>query len=258
MQRWNLEWETGIYPGEMVAFLALCDLVGAASIIESGRGQHAYSTRVLGEYSERTGAQVVSIDMESDPVRGAECRRMLARYRRVTCLVGDAFDAIPAAAATLPGPIAVLLDGPKEFAANRLSLLATVLFPIAAIAHHNSDPGLKWTDEFGRFFPGAFHYESLYRPDVAEWNAFKRWERETVNGYELPGLPGRSLVQSSLVLATVAATPRPISVLLALDGVRTRASAFSTLLKWQRRCALTMRGGSRSVIVGTPGPGDTA
>ena len=62
IRAWNIPWHTGIYPREMAAFLGLCDFCGIRSIVESGRGAHAYSTQILGEYDERTGATVVSID----------------------------------------------------------------------------------------------------------------------------------------------------------------------------------------------------
>lgn len=252
MKSWTLPpWETGIYPGEMAAFLGLCDVAGVSSIIESGRGLHAYSTQVLGEYAERTGTNVISIDMEGDPIRGAECRRLLGRYSRVACLIGDAFDLVPRAASRLEGPIALLLDGPKKFAANRLSLLATTMFPIHAVAHHNSDPQLPWTDQFIRFFPGAYHYEQVVA-NSAEWQAFKRWERDAVGGYELPGTPGRSLSSSSLALALVAPGPHPIGMALGIPGLRARLSAIRTLVKWHRVRSSVMR--ARSEPAAAPHP----
>jgi hypothetical protein len=131
----------------------------------------------------------------------------------------------------------LLLDGPKEFAANRLSLVASILFPLVAVGHHNAEAGISWTDQFGRFFPGAFHYEQLQDGEDIRWTAFKTWEREFVHGYEVPGTPGRSLSRSSLALATIPAGHRPASALLAIDGLGSRTSAFRTLFKWQRLAA---------------------
>jgi len=244
LKRLEIPWETGIYPGEMSAFLALCDTAGVTSIVESGRGLHAYSTQVLGEYADRTGVSVVSIDLESDPVRGSECRRRLARYTRVRCVTGNAFDVFPEAVATLPGTIALLLDGPKEFGANRLSLTASLSFPISVVAHHNCDPGLPWSNEFARLFPGAFHYEQLDQGGTDDWAAFKAWERAAVRGYELPGNPGRSLSRSSIILAQVPPGPRPLSLLRGLGRLRDQSAALKLHLRWQARRAAIIRGKS--------------
>lgn len=241
IRTWNLDWETGIYPGEMAAFLAMCEHAGVESIVESGRGLHAYSTHVLGEYADRTGTQVVSIDMESDPVRGPECRRRLEKYSRVRCVTGDAYVVFPEAIALQPGPIALLLDGPKEFGANRLSLVASILFPVTVVAHHNSDPGVPWANQFAKIFPGAFHYEQLDRGGAADWDTFKAWEREAVKGYELPGNPGRSLSRSSLVMATVPPGPRPASMIRGLGPIGQQASAFKLMTNWQTERARMMR-----------------
>lgn len=241
IRKWNLDWETGIYPGEMAAFLAVCDLGDVESIVESGRGLHAYSTRVLGEYADRTGTQVVSIDMESDPVRGPECRKRLDKYKRVRCVIGDAYEQFPDAIGLMPGPIALLLDGPKGFGANRLSLVASLLFPITVVAHHNSEAGVPWTTQFAKLFPGAFHYEELARDTDDEWAQFKAWEREAVKGYELPGSPGRSLSRSSLVLTRVVPGPRPLSMLRGLRGFNDRVTAFRLMRRWQRHRAQIMR-----------------
>ncbi len=241
IRKWNLDWETGIYPGEMAAFLAVCELGEVESIVESGRGLHAYSTHVLGEYAARTGTQVVSIDMESDPVKGPECRRRLDKYKRVRCVTGDAYEQFPEAIGLLPGPVALLLDGPKGFGANRLSLVASILFPVRVIAHHNSDPGVPWTNQFAKLFPEAFHYEELARDVDDDWARFKAWEREAVKGYEVPGNPGRSLSRSSLVIAMVPAGPRPMSMLRGLGGFNNRVRAFRLMTRWQRDRARLMR-----------------
>lgn len=241
IRSWSLDWETGIYPGEMAAFLALCDHAGVVTIVESGRGLHAYSTQVLGGYAEQTGARVVSIDMETDSAAAAHCRARLARYPSVTCLAGDAFEVFPDAMSLAAGPAALLLDGPKDFGANRLSLTASLLYPISVIGHHNADPGTEWTEQFARLFPGAFHYETL-ADDSPRWREFKAWEREAVKGYELPGNPGRSLSRSSLVLAEVAPGVRPPSLLSGLGGFRDVRSTKSLMRRWERRRAEIVRG----------------
>ncbi len=248
IKTWNLDWETGIYPGEMAAFLAMCDHAGVESIVESGRGLHAYSTHVLGEYADRTGTAVASIDMESDPIRGPECRKRLDKYKRVTCVTGDAYEVFPQAIAAMPGPIALLLDGPKEFGANRLSLVASTMFPIAVIAHHNADPGVPWADQFARLFPGTFYYEQLDRDNAADWAAFKAWEREAVKGYEVPanpalaGSPGRLLTRSSLVMALVPPGPQPVSLFGGLGGWLEQRAATKLKRRWESERARLMRG----------------
>ncbi|HKY22418.1 MAG TPA: hypothetical protein VJM31_14480 [Vicinamibacterales bacterium] len=245
LQQWELTWRTGIYPGEMAAFLGLCDATGAAAIVESGRGLDAYSTHVLGRYAAKTGTRVVSIDQELDPVRGAECRRALSQYSDVECVVGDAFDVFASSVALLPPPVAILLDGPKAFLANRLSLVASCMFSVVAVAHHNSDPGVPWTDQFVRLFPGAYHYESLALEEQEEWRRFKQWEAEAVDGYEVEGTPGRSLSRSSLVLTSVPHGRQSASQLGALGGWGSTLTARRLMARWNRDRARVMRGDSR-------------
>lgn len=240
IQDWNIEWETGIYPGEMASFLGLCSLLGVASIIESGRGD-GYSTQVLGAYADRTGVSVVSIDLESDRAQAAKCRQKVERYRRLRCLVGDAYNVFPAAAKGLPGPIALLLDGPKLQAANRFSLVASLMFPITVVAHHNCELVTPWGREFSSVFPGAFHHDELDMAQVTEWQRFKVWERESVRGYELPGIPGRSLSSSSLALTIPGAEHRSYRQLLRLGGRPIRSSPPWLWAKWSLLAAVASK-----------------
>jgi hypothetical protein len=119
-----------------------------------------------------------------------------------------------------------------------------VLFPIVAVGHHNCDPGLPWSEQFARLFPGAFHYEELNDEEAEDWTAFKRWEREAVRGYEVPGNPGRSLARSSIMLAQLPAGPRPVSLLRGLGATRVQAEAMKVYLRWQAQRAAIMRGRS--------------
>lgn len=206
MMNWDVRWQRGgIYPGEMAAFLGAVEVAGVRAIIESGRGTHAYSTHILGEYTERTRIPVVSIDVESDSAQGKTCRDSLRRYRALQCLVGDAFKLMPVALRGVSGPIALLVDGPKLQAANRLSLTASTLADVRVVAHHNCELFTAWGREFADWFPGAFHYEALGLTSMAIWQAFKEWEYDQVMGFEhyneAQGRKGRSLQESSLALS---------------------------------------------------------
>jgi len=197
---WDVAWETGVYPAEMAAFLGLCEHRGVRGIVESGRGVHAYSTRILGEYAQRTGTPVVSIDLG---IHRTPYEDRLRAYRHLRCLVGDTFKVFPQAVAGLTPPVAVLLDGPKLRAANQLSLVASCLYDVAVVAHHNCPLSSDWGQEFGRVFPGAFHYEMLPLSADPAWQDFKEWERSVVNASGAVLHPDRLLNASTLALASV-------------------------------------------------------
>jgi hypothetical protein len=205
LKGWEIEWQTGIYPGEMGAFLGLCDLCGVRSILESGRGEHAYSTQILGEYSEIKNVEIVSIDL--NPTEGKGFHERLGHYGKIKYVVGNAFNVLPHAIQGLNGPIALLLDGPKLQPANRLSLVATMMFDIQVVAHHNCPLSSPWGKEFSIVFPNAFHYEDIALSTCLEWQEFKQWEGKWVHNYEVHdeahGLPGRSLKGSSLAMAYI-------------------------------------------------------
>jgi hypothetical protein len=217
---WEIEWQTGIYPGEMAAFLGLCDLCGVRSIVESGRGEHAYSSQILGEYSEQKDVEVVSIDL--NPIEGKGFHERLERYRKIRYVVGNAFDVLPRAVQGLNAPIALLLDGPKLQPANRLSLVATMMFDIRVVAHHNCPLSSAWGKEFSRVFPNSFHYEDTGLFTCSEWQEFKQWEAKWVRHYEVfdeaHGVPGRSLKGSSLAMAYIPAILRSRRRLFELQG----------------------------------------
>jgi len=234
IRAWEIEWRTGIYPCEMAAFIGLCDSFGIRSIVESGRGEDAYSTQVLGEYAERTRVKIVSIDF--GPTQGKAFQQRLEHYHNLRCVVGDTFDVLPHAMVGMPGPIAILLDGPKLQPANRLSLAASIMWEIRIVAHHNCPSLSPWGKEFGKVFPGAFHYEQLGLVDVPEWQEFKRWEKEWVKSYELydeaHGIPGRSLGASSLAMAVLAPEQRQKARVLELQSGHPRYNPLWLWLKW--------------------------
>jgi hypothetical protein len=137
-------------------------------------------------------------------------------------VVGNAFDVLPRAVQCLSGPVALLLDGPKLQPANRLSLVATMMFDIRVVAHHNCPLSSPWGKEFSRVFPNAFHYEDIGLSGCSEWQEFKQWEGRWVHNYEVSdkahGLPGRSLKGSSLAMAYISALPRSRRRLFELQG----------------------------------------
>lgn len=202
MREWNLPWKTGIFPSEMAVFLGMCSVAKIRGIVDSGRGPHAYSTHVLGEFANATGAQILSLDFASPDTKGYG--DSLRRYTRVRCMDGDAFELLPAEMPALPAPVALLVDGPKTFTANRLSLVLSVVWDVPIVAHHNCPPDEGWTRQFKTLFPGAFHMEDLGLEREGAWVEFREWERRLTGGKgpgaEIPGARGRSLEASSLVV----------------------------------------------------------
>jgi len=131
----------------------------------------------------------------------------LLLYHNLSCVNGNTFNILPKVAHGLPGPIALLLDGPKMQSANRLSVVASTMYDIQVIAHHNCFLGSPWGQEFAKVFPRAFHYEDLDLSSFSEWQEFKSWETEWVRGYEVSDAAhdtvGRSLQTSSLAMASL-------------------------------------------------------
>lgn len=236
IEKWSIEWRTGIYPGEMAAFLGLCDLYGIRSIIESGRGEDAYSTQILGEYSQETNTKIVSIDFST--VEGKTFQERLKGYPHLQCIIGDAFEVLPFIANNLVGPIALLVDGPKLRAANRFSFTACLMFDIQVVAHHNCPLLSSWGKEFSQLFPGAFHYEGLGLVSIPEWQEFKKWEREWVHGYEAYDeehkMIGRSLYTSSLAMAILEKKPSFYRHLLKLQLGSLDHNPLWLRFKWAR------------------------
>lgn len=232
----GIKWETGIYPGEMAAFLALCELEGVDGIIESGRGDHAYSTQILAEYGQIKNVPIISIDMAR--VSKQTFRDKLEEYKNLKCLTGNAFTILPRAMHKLKDRIALLVDGPKMEIANRLSFTASAMFNnICIVAHHNCHVETPWGKEFGDVFPGMFHYEDLMLDDLSEWREFKEWEAAWVGNYELYDethqVIGRSLDASSLAMTVVSPGQRPTrDQVVNLKGDQFQYSPSWLWIKW--------------------------
>ncbi len=201
----NIPWMSGIFPAEMAAFMGLCEHENVGCIIDSGRGPHAYSTRLLGMYAQKNNIPVISMDFQSidtHPMRDT------LKALPVQCLAGDTFKLMPRA---LRGKkrVALLLDGPKFEKANLISSMASILYDVRVVAHHNcflQDPPGK---EFAAIFPTAFHHEHLELGPA--WAEFRQWEKEWASGGEVEDTKmhsiGRSFAQSSLVMATTSKRP---------------------------------------------------
>ena len=222
----NIKWIRGIYPGEMAAFLGLCDFCGIKSIVESGRGDFAYSTQILGFYSDKTGIPIVSIDYRL--VTGMIFEKDLARYRNLRCLSGNTFNVLPAAMCGLPGPIALLMDGPKLGEANRSSLTACVMYNVQVVAHHNSPLSTPWGKEFQKIFPSAFHYDKINFSGITGWKEFKIWEEKWVS----QGIAARPHDDLSLLLSFCGTEERAKKSILMLLNGSIRYNPLWLCLKW--------------------------
>jgi hypothetical protein len=203
VRQWTPRWKTGIYPSEMATFIGVCDALRIRTVIDSGRGPDAYSTHMLGEYSERAGVSVYSLDLT--PLEQKHYCDSLARFSRLTCLAGDTFEILPGVLRTCPTPIAMLVDGPKKAPANRLSLVASTLFDVHVVAHHNCPPGASWSRQFIRLFDQAAAVEDFGLADAAAWQAFRAWEKQVTNSYSVDHIEegmnvGRSIEASSLMV----------------------------------------------------------
>ena len=238
IQEWKIPWVSGIYPGEMAAFLALCDKHKVKTIVESGRGE-GDSTHILSEYARRQGAKVISIDWELHPEITERCRLRLSAYPQTVLLKGDAMCLLPVAFSMAEGPFALIMDGPKFHLANKLSLVAACLYDVAVVAHHNCTPGTPWREAFGRMFRSARNagdYQWTGSSIIeSRWVSFKDWEKEWVRGSEIPSADceeGRNLDRSSLAIAEVAPSERSLLRLLRFQSVSFRANPLLLAMMW--------------------------
>jgi hypothetical protein len=183
-----------IFPSEMAFFLYSCDRAGVAAIIESGR-QDGYSTAVLGSYGDIQGVPVSSIDIEADPPRAQVTRERLARFKSLEVSRGNSYRVIPRVLRNLPGPVALLIDGPKEHDAIYLSAAAAAYGPVSLVAHHNTEPGTPWHPHFIARFGEAGFFEQSDLASDPDAPGFRQWEREFTRD------TNRDLAQTSLAIA---------------------------------------------------------
>jgi hypothetical protein len=235
IKSWGIKWETGIYPAEMAAFLGLCEQEQIGAIVESGRGDHAYSTQILAAYGKQMSVPIVSMDVT--PIEKKVFKEVLSSYENLHCLTGDAFNILPRAIKGLDGTVALLVDGPKTELANTLSFVASTVFTdIHVIAHHNCPAESSWGEQFTQMFPGRFHYEDLELDGIQEWAEFKKWEAQWVGDYELYDevhqVVGRSLQTSSLAMAILPSGQRPARRVFDLKGETLRYHPVLLWIKW--------------------------
>ena len=146
--------EGAIFPCEMAYFIARCQISGVRTVIESGR-QDGYSTKLLGLWAKSTGAEIVSIDLEHDEKRAAQCHQLLSGLP-ITLVKGNAYAEVGRfSRAAAAQPMALLADGPKGWPA--LSLIAAATRPnVRLIALHNLADGVPERPWFvargGRFY----------------------------------------------------------------------------------------------------------
>lgn len=164
--------EGAIYPCEMAFFLAACDVQGIEVIIESGR-QDGYSTEILGRWAQARQVEVISIDLEEDRECAERCRKRLSSLS-LTLIKGNAYVEVGRTVRNLAGRrTALLLDGPKGWAA--LSLIsAAVEKHVVVVALHNLADGLPergWFEARG----GCF-YEDVIEAGGPSWTELRRRE----------------------------------------------------------------------------------
>lgn len=235
----GLTWKSGIYPAEMAAFLGLCEWIGVRSIAESGRGPDAYSTHILGAFGAEKGIPVVSMD--SAPIERFYYGDSLKQYPTLTCLKGNSFNIMVRAFKLLTGPVGLLVAGPKQHFANRLSLATCLRYTVRVVAHHNCFFNAPWGAEFQAMFPRSCHFEDLGLEDLNEWKEFRAWEKEHVGGYEVEDeehhLPGRSLSASSLALALPSSRLRLLGKAF-VTYFPLRYQPFVLIVRWALRALL--------------------
>src|SRR5262249_1362978 len=157
----------------MAYLLGYFDVLGARSVIESGR-QEGFSTLVLGRWAQETGNKVYSFDYEDDPVIAAACRERLQGLP-VEQLVGDASSLMAPTVERAPGPVAVVVDGPKHWSALSLLCAAAGWDKVQLIASHN----LGWGTPTRTFLQSLSAVPVGYNdrvPAMPGWSELRRRE----------------------------------------------------------------------------------
>jgi hypothetical protein len=186
----------------MATFLGVCDVMQIKTVIDSGRGPDAYSTHMLGEFSEAKGISVYSFDLT--PVENKYYQNTLARFQHIRLYAGDVFSQLPEVLRQCEKPVALLVDGPKREEAVRLSLIASIVFDIRIVALHNCPPDAAWTRQFKKMFNQPSTVEDFNMADFPEWQSFRTWEQQITGNYSVDSMErgvdlGRTLQTSSLL-----------------------------------------------------------
>ena len=168
--------EGAIFPSEMAFFVASCEVAGITRVIESGR-QDGYSTAILADWAERSGVEIISVDLELDAARAAACRDRL-RGKPVTLIRGSAYSCFGKASFSEPDkPTAFLVDGPKGWPA--LSMMSAALTTgTRLMAIHNLAEGLPTRDLFLQLGGTSVFYEDALVDPGPHWRMLRKRESE--------------------------------------------------------------------------------
>jgi hypothetical protein len=241
-------WVNGaIWPCEMAYFLGQCDVHGVREIVESGR-QDGYSTLLLGIYGQSTGARIRSIDLEIDEARAKRCREALKGYE-VDLLVGDAWELIGRAVQETDRPLALLVDGPKNWSAMSILFAASAWPHVRLIAMDNLDPPYTTRAYFSGMAGAPVFYEEAVPRAGPAWAEIKRRSHEHRYSIAPPAFGPESMLGAMTARAELARalhnrfrTYQPLIVRWAWSTGRYR------LLR--RIIALTMRFGGPEKYMG--------
>lgn len=173
VERWV---EGSIFPSEMAFFLAVCNVEKIERIIESGR-QDGYSTAILGEWGDRTGGKIISIDLETDHDRAAACRNRLANFKSLQLVGGNAYAEFGRYALRSEVRTAFLVDGPKG--PQAISMMAAALTKyVCIVASHNLLPGRMEYDYFTSLGGDDIFYENALPNPGPNWIELRRRDSE--------------------------------------------------------------------------------
>ena len=140
----------GIWESEMLLFYTTVKPLGPKQILESGRAR-GKSTLILARCFPESRIVSVEYDRQSENATAAEMK--LSNERNVELLYGDSREILPQ---RLQNGDAVLIDGPKDFRALKLTVdLLRTGKPCIVFVHDfplNSPPR-KFVE---RYFPNAF------------------------------------------------------------------------------------------------------
>jgi hypothetical protein len=175
VERWM---EGAIFPSEMAFFLASCAVENVSVVVESGR-QDGYSTEILGDWASRSGAQIVSVDLEHDAARAAACRQRLAHWP-IEAIKGSAYTEFGRwMKRRSDRRVAFLADGPKGWPAISMMSAATTDH-VQVVALHNLNVGTAEREFFkgigGRF---VFYEDAIVEPGP-RWLSLREQELRVV------------------------------------------------------------------------------
>jgi hypothetical protein len=150
----------GIFISEMFFFYCIVRPMNPTRILESGRDLGG-STLLLANCFPKT--RIISVEFEASSPRAEVALKRLAPHKQVECLFGDSREVLPRL--LKPGD-PILIDGPKEYRALKLTVNLLHTRKPSAIFIHDFGAGLPWRRFLEKNWPGAFfsdHPEFLRR-----------------------------------------------------------------------------------------------